>query len=114
MGLRELLLQKLLGAAEIGREALRNAFQYGLRTALLDLDREDGFVQLRMARVVQSIFHIRILQQGREQRVDDGLVRIQDLDADGILLLLEESKFHGEVRRGSADLRLCESLREKV
>src|SRR5436853_2935140 len=113
MGLRELLLQKLLGTAEIVREAFRHALQGGLRTAFFHLDREDGLVQLRVARVIEGIFHLRVLEQGRDQRVDHRIVRIQDLDADGILLFLEDSELHGGVRRGSADLRLCGFLRER-
>src|SRR6267143_2958208 len=107
MGLRELLLQKLLGAAELGRENLRDPFQSGLRTALLHFHGEDGLVELRVACVIQRIFHLRILEQGCDQRVDYGVIRIQDLDADGVFLFLKESKLHEDLRRGSADLRLC-------
>src|SRR5438309_8058486 len=114
MGLRELLLQMLLGTAEIVRQALRNTFQRGLRTPLFHLDCQDGLVQLRVARVIQSIFHVRVLEQGRDERVDHRVVWVQDLYADGILLFLENSELHGEVRRGSADLRLCGFLRERA
>src|SRR5207249_260686 len=108
MGLRELLLQMLLGTAEIVREALRHTFQRRLRTALFHLDREDGLVQLRVARVIQGIFHVRVLEQGRDQRVDHRIVRVQDLDADGILLFLENSELHG---RSAERFRRFKALR---
>src|SRR5438046_9066197 len=95
MGLRELLLQMLLGTAEIVRQALRHTFQRRLRTALFHLDREDRLVKLRVARVIQSIFHVRVLEQARDQRVDHRLVRIQYLNADGIRLSLEYWEPHG-------------------
>src|SRR5213076_1946543 len=108
MSLRELLLQMLLGTAEIVREALRHTYQRRLRTALFHLDREDWLVKLRVARVIQSIFHVRVLEQGRDQRVDHRIVRIQNLNADGILLFLENSELH---ESGAERFRRFKALR---
>src|SRR5712691_8017270 len=114
MGLCELLLQQLLRVAELGREALGHALQGGLGAALLHLHGEDGLVELRMASVIQGVLHVGIFQEGGDQRVDDRVVRVQDLDPHGVLLLLEESELHGRVRSGSVDLRLCRSLRHRT
>src|SRR5947208_17119207 len=108
MGLRELLLQMLLGTAEIVRQALRNTFQRGLRTPLFHLDCQDGLVQLRVARVIQSIFHVRLLEQGRDERVDHRVVWVQELYEDGILLFLENSELHGS---GAERFRRVKALR---
>src|SRR5207245_5154354 len=109
MALSELLLQESLRPGELGREAIRDAFQRGLRAAFLDLDREDGPIELRMTGVVQRVFDVRILQKGRNQRIDDRVVRVQDLDPNRVLLFLEEPHLHGMARSGSADLRFCGS-----
>src|SRR5712691_1109177 len=109
MGLSELLLQKSFRPGELGREAVGDALQRGLRAAFLDLDREDGLVELRMTGVVQRVLDIRILQEGGDQRIDDGVVRVQDLNPNRVLLFLEEPHLHGRARSGSADLRFCGS-----
>src|SRR2546426_12761939 len=91
MGLRELLLQDALRAAEVGREAFRDPLEGGLRAALLHLDREDGLVELRVARVVQRILHIWALQQGRDERIDDRVVGVYDLQTNGSLVFFEQA-----------------------
>src|SRR2546427_7068664 len=108
MDLRELLFQMLLGTAEIVREALRHTFQRRLRTPFFHLDREDRLVQLRVARIIQSIFHVRVFEQSRDERVDHRIVRIQNLNADGIFLFLENSELHG---RGAERFRRFKALR---
>src|SRR5438552_5046440 len=105
----ELLLQESLRPGELGREAVGDAFQRGLRAPFLDFDREDGLIELRMPRIVQRVLDIRILQKGRDQRIDDGVVRVQDLNPNRVLLFLEEPHLHGTTRSGSADLRFCGS-----
>src|SRR5437867_11057321 len=102
MGLRELLLQEGLRAAEIRREAFRDPLEGGLRVALLHLDREDGLVELRVARVVQRVLDVRIFQEGCDQGIDDRVVGIHDLQTNGILLFFEEANLHRKARVGAA------------
>src|SRR5713226_4616957 len=107
MGLCELLLQELLRAAELRGQALRDSLQRSLGAALLHRHRQDGLVQLRVARVVQCVLDVGIFEQRRDQRVDHRVVRVQDLQAKGIFLFLEKPQLHGRLRSGCVDLRLC-------
>src|SRR3989304_440920 len=93
MVLRELLFEELLRRREFPREALRDPFQCGLGTAFLHADREGGLVELRMARVVQGVLHVRILQEGCDQWIEDRVVGVRDLDLQGIFLLLEDAEW---------------------
>src|SRR6266508_1885558 len=109
MGLCELLLQELPRAPELRGEALRDPLERGLRAPFLDLDGQDRLVELRVPGVVQRVLDVRVFQERRDERIDDRVVRVQDLDPDGVFPLLEEAHLHGRVRSGSANLRLCGS-----
>src|SRR2546426_227051 len=63
----------------------------------------------RFRRWRRDLLDDRILQKGRNQRIDDRVVRVQDLNPNRVLLFLEEPHLHGRARSGSADLRLCGS-----
>src|SRR2546428_14182025 len=103
----ELLLQESLRPGELGREAVGDAFQRGLRAPFLDFDREDGLIEPRMPRIVQRVLDVRILQKGRDQRIDDGVVRVQDLNTHRVLLFLEEPHLYVRAWSGYPDLRFC-------
>src|SRR2546426_8000909 len=102
MGLRELLLQEGLRPAEVRREPFGNSLEGGLWVALLHLDRQDGLIELRMAGVVQCILDVRVFQEGRDERIDDRVVGVHDLQTKGIFLFLEETDLHWKVRVGPA------------
>src|SRR5881628_1007816 len=107
MGLRELLLQEGLRAAEVRREPFGDPLEGGLRIALLHLDRQHGLVELRVARVVQRILDVRVFQEGRDKRIDDRVVGVHDLQTNGVFLFLEEADLHRRMRSGSIVLRFC-------
>src|SRR3989454_4334378 len=107
MGLRELLLQEGLRAAEVRREPFGDPLEGGLRIALLHLDRQHGLVELRVARVVQRILDVRVSQEGRDKRIADRVIGVCDLQTNGILLFLEEADLHRRMRSGSIVLRFC-------
>src|SRR5881296_3285965 len=102
MGLRELLLQEGLRPAELRREPFGDPLEGGLWVALLHLYRQHGLVELRMARVVQRILDVRVFQEGRDERIDDRVIGVCDLQTNGILLFLEEPYLHWKVRVGPA------------
>src|SRR5207244_10809850 len=102
MGLRELLLQEGLRPAELRREPFGNSLEGGLWVALLHLDRQDGLVELRMARVVQRILDVRVFQEGRDERIDDRVVGVHDLQTKGIFLFLDAADRSWKARGGRA------------
>src|SRR5256712_9793516 len=107
MGLRELLLQEGLRPAEVRREPFGDPLEGGLRIALLHLNRQDRLVELRMAGVVQRVLDVRVFQEGRDERIDDRVIGACDVQANGILLFLEEADLHRRMRSGSIVLRFC-------
>src|SRR5947199_10442025 len=103
MGLRELLLQEALRPAEIRRESFGDALERRLRVALLHLDRQGGLVELRVARVVQRVLDIRILQEGRDERINDRVVGVHDLRTHWMLLFLAQATRHYHARAAAAN-----------
>src|SRR3989454_623831 len=92
--LRERLLEDRLRIPGSLGQPLRGTMDRRLGVPLLRLHEEDGLVELRVARDVLRIRDVVVLQEGGDQRIDQRVVRMDDLDLDRGLLLLNELQFH--------------------